>query len=301
MANASAAARKIKPFVAWDDKETCHTAEGSDARSSDYQTNKLLDLQCDELGTESEETDSAITEQSGLREDPLSIGVMQKQCQWFSDTQEAVDANVTSTFSQDKRSTVPSSKRIRKQVKLRRKKSSCMVHSVSDENQDPDYSAGQSPSSTTVCSVRPTVVSFCLPLGCIPSEVIAEVPAEITSSTPQERSLVPLDKGCEVDPWINNICAEASTLMNPAQPGMVSVPGLSALTVVHDLNEDTALENNLHGNTVLKMFLQNQRVVYRRNAICEELEMITGIVKINGARFSLWHLRAELQNIKNCS
>jgi len=109
-----------------------------------------------------------------------------------------------------------------------------------------------------------------------------------------------LDKGWEVGPWINNICAEACTLTSLAEPGMLSVPGLSALTVDHDLKEDIALENNNPlANAELEMFLQNERVVYRRNAICEELEMITGFVKVNGAKFSLWHLRTELQNIKN--
>ena len=293
--------RKIKPAVAWDDRGTCPTADGNEAQSNGNQTNKLLDLQCDELGTESVETDSAITEQSGLREGSFSRGVAQKQCQWFSDTQEALDASVASSLSLDKRPAAPSSKKIRKRVKLQRKKSSCMVHSVLDENRDPDYSSRHSGSSTAVCTVRSTVVSLCLPPGCIPSEVIAQMPAKVTYSTPKERSFVPLDKGWEVDPWINNICAEASTLKNPAEPGMISVPGLSALTVVHDLKEDIALENNLLANAVLKMFLENQRVVYRRNAICEELEMTTSFVKINGAKFSLWQLRAELQNIKDCS
>ena len=203
---------------------------------------------------------------------------------------------MASPLSLDKRPAAPSYKNIRERVKLQRKKSSCTVHSVLDENRDPDYSSRHSGSSTAVCTVR----SLCLPPGCIPSEVIAQMPAKVTYSTPKERSFVPLDKGWEVDPWINNICAEASTLKNPAEPGMISVPGLSALTVVHDLKEDIALENNLLANAVLKLFLENQRVVYRRNAICEELEMTTGFVKINGAKFSLWQLRAELQNIKNC-
>ena len=44
------------------------------------------------------------------------------------------------------------------------------------------------------------------------------------------------------------------------------------------------------------LFMQNQREIVRRNAICEELEMTVGLVKINGMKFSLWHLRAELLN-----
>lgn len=266
-----------KPSVAWDDKGIC-----------------------EELETESTETDSALKRQSRLSEGPPSPGVTQKQCQWFSDTQEAVDSNMAPPFSLDKHSAAPSSKKIRKRVKLQRKKPSCTVHSVLDQNRHSDYSWRHAGPSTPTCTVRSIVVSFCLPPGCIPSEVIAQVPAKVTYSTPKERSLVPLDKGCVIDPWINDICAGTSTLMNPAQTGMISAPGLSALTVVHDLEEDVCRGNNILANSVLKMFLENQRVVYRRNAICEELEMITGFVKINGAKFSLWHLRAELQNIKNC-
>ena len=267
--------RKTKPFVAWDDKGTC-----------------------EELETESTETDSALKEQSGLREGPLSRGVAEKRCKWFSDTQEAVDLSMASPFSQDKHSAAPSSKKKRNRVKFQRKKSSCTVHSVLDENHHSDYSWRHAGSSAAACTVRSTVVSVCLPPGCIPSEVIAQVPAKVTYSTPKERSLVPLDKGCEIDPWINNICAETSTLTNSAQTGMIAAPGLSTLTVVHDLEEDIYRGNNILANSVLKTFLENQSVVYRRNAICEELEMIMGFVKINGAKFSLWQLRAELQNIK---
>lgn len=128
--------------------------------------------------------------------------------------------------------------------------------------------------------------------------MIAQVSTKVKYSTSKVRNFVPLDKGCEVDPWINDICAEEYP---GPQPGIICVSGLSALTVVHDLKEDIALENHLLENVVLKMFLQNQRVVYRRNAICEELEMIMCLVKINGAKFSLRHLLAELQNNKNCS
>ena len=46
---------------------------------------------------------------------------------------------------------------------------------------------------------------------------------------------------------------------------------------------------------MFKIFLQNPKVVSRRNATCEELEMVTGFVKVNGSKFSLWHLRNELR------
>lgn len=292
--------RKIKPSVAWDEKGTCPTADGDEAHFNDDQTNKLLTLQCDELETKRAETDSS-TVQPGLREAPLSLGMAQMRCQWFSDTLEAVDANVASPSSLDKTSAAALPKQIHKRLRWQWKKSSSTVHSVIDENPDSGYSSGHSRLPAAACTARPTVVPLCLPPGCIPSEVIAQVSAKPTQSSPKERSFVPLDTQYEVDPWISDICAEAWTLQNPAQPGMISAPPLPALTVVHDLEEDTSLENNLVTNTVLKMFLQNQRVVYRRNAICEELEMITGFVKINGAKFNLWHLREELQKtLKNC-
>ena len=163
---ANAARRKIKPFVAWDEKGRWPTADSNEAQSKNNQTNKLPNLQCDGLGTESVETDS---EQSGLRERSLSRGVAQRRCQWLSDTQDAVDANVAARLALDKRSTVPSSKKICKVVKLQQKKSSSPVLSLLDENRDPDYSSGHSGSSTAASTVRSTAVSLCLPPGCIPS------------------------------------------------------------------------------------------------------------------------------------
>ena len=57
-----------------------------------------------------------------------------------------------------------------------------------------------------------------------------------------------------------------------------------------------SLEKIPSTDILLKMFFENQNWVVRRNAICEELEMTTSLVKINGVKFSLWHLRAELVN-----
>ena len=73
------------------------------------------------------------------------------------------------------------------------------------------------------------------------SEMIAQVPTKVKYSTPKARNCVLWDKGCEVDPWINDIYAEAY----PAQPGVICVPGVSVLTLAHDLKEDIVLENHL--------------------------------------------------------
>ena len=54
-------------------------------------------------------------------------------------------------------------------------------------------------------------------------------------------------------------------------------------------------ENILLPCKMFKIFLQNPKVASRRNATCEELEMVTGFVKVNGSKFSLWHLRKELR------
>ena len=136
--------------------------------------------------------------------------------------------------------------------------------------------------------------------------MIAQVPAGSTTPlTPEARSFIIVDTQLELDPqqesepWMSDICEQALSMGNTDQPCLISSPVSPASIVVHDMEEDVSLENNIHSNYVLKMFLQNQRVVYRRNAICEELEMNTGFVKINGAKFSLWHLRAELQNTLN--
>ena len=43
-------------------------------------------------------------------------------------------------------------------------------------------------------------LSFCHPSGCIPSDVIAQVPAKVTAySTSKERSFLPLNKGLDVN------------------------------------------------------------------------------------------------------
>ncbi len=293
---------KIQPSVAWEDKNSCaalranhqistnsSSYDGSKVRINDDQIDPLLALH-DELETITVELDSPSV-QPGLHEAVVSEGVLRKRCQWFDDTPVAANADMASS-SQGKRSVAPSPKQICSRLRWRRHKSSSFVHNLRDEEPESDCPSGYS--STAPREARPTLVPICLPPGCIPSEAIVQVPGKATQSKQEARAIVMADSQLEVDLWIIDICDQVLTQENPA-PGLISAP-LSALTVVHDLKEDILPRDNLFANTVLNKFLQNQRVVYRRNAICEELEMNTGFVKINGAKFSLWHLRAELLN-----
>ena len=72
----------------------------------------------------------------------------------------------------------PSLKKIHKPVKLQWEKSTYTVHSVLDENPDPDYSSGHSGSSTAAC----TEVSPCLPPGCISRECLQRSSIQLQKS-----------------------------------------------------------------------------------------------------------------------
>lgn len=299
---ASVRRHKIQPSVVWEDKNSCDTADheistnsssydSSEGHSNGDQINTLFALH-DELETITAELDSSSVH-PGLHEALLSEGVLRKRCHWFDNTPDAANADIASS-SQDKRSAAVSPKQICSRLGWQRHKSSSFVHSLRDE-EEPESDCSNRYSPTAPRKARPTQVPICLPPGCIPTEVIVQVPGKTSQSKQEATAIVMMDSQLEVDPWIIDICDQALTQENPAQPGLISA-SLPALTVVHDLEEDISPENNLRANTVLNKFLQNQRVVYRRNAICEELEMNTGFVKINGVKFSLWHLRAELLN-----
>ena len=278
--------------------ETYHAADHKIAKNSsssysneadwyDVHTNKqLLTLQPDELEIiTAAETDGSAAEPARY-EALFSPGVVRKRCHWFDDKPEDVNSAMASSSPRDKRSGVVSPKQI-----YGRLRSSSSVRSFKDEEPEFDYPSRNS--STAPRAAPSTLIPICLPPGCIPSEVIVQVPGSATP--PEARSIVTLDPQWEVKSWMSDIYDQVLSMDNPAQPGLVSAPFSSASIVVHDLGEDVSLENNDHSNAALRMFLQNHKVVHRRNAICKELEMNTGFVKINGAKFSLWHLRAELQ------
>ncbi|KAJ7355110.1 hypothetical protein OS493_027899 [Desmophyllum pertusum] len=322
---ASIRTRKIKPTEAspeptkawperteaWANNEKCRTgrradhqiqnnstsSDGSEAGWKDDQTNTELTVLGDELEIITIDTDSSIA-QPGLTKPELSRGgvLCKRRCHWFDEIQELVDANVASSSCQGKQRSSPSSspKKVYERLKLQRQRSSSRVHNFKDEEYDSDCCLGYS--RTTPCAAHPSPS----PPGCIPSEVIVQAPIEVGAHSKPEARLMITNADTESDPWNKDICDQAVTTLRPgnlARRGMIFAPVVFTSTAVHELEEaGISPEDNHMSNTGLKLFVQSQRIVYRRNAICEELEMITGFVKINGAKFSLWHLRIELLN-----
>ena len=90
------------------------------------------------------------------------------------------------------------------------------------------------------------------------------------------------------------LSSTASSLMDDESdcdpPQVTSASTSRGLIIVLDQEENIPLPCK-----IFRIFLQDPKVASRRNATCDELEMVTGFVKINGAKFSLWHLRNELR------
>ena len=300
---ANVGSRKKQPSVLRVEKETCPAADHQiqnnfssyhavEVHSSDDEIDTLLTSQCDELETLTAELDSP-SDQPGHEEAMLAREVLRRRCHWFDEKPDAVGA-------EEKRSAAPSSKHIFGRLRRQYHKFSSSVHNLCEEEPESDSSSGFP--STVPREASPTLVPVCLPPGCVPSDVIVQVPEQATQSKQEALAIVVVDSQSEIDPWIVDLCNQALAAESPAEPGSISVPFSSVSTVIHDLEEDISPGNNLHANALLNKFLQNERVGYRRNAICEELEMNTGFVKINGVKLSLWHLRAELQvMLKKCN
>lgn len=98
-----------------------------------------------------------------------------------------------------------------------------------------------------------------------------------------------MEAGEELDMWVRDILDQISL----AEPDIIPQVVEKGVTTVQDLDEEVFLENNQLRGT-FNCFLESPKASNHRNAICEELEMMTGIVKVNGARLSLWHFRKEL-------
>ena len=92
------------------------------------------------------------------------------------------------------------------------------------------------------------------------------------------------------DFWAKDLCSQGLFLEGTFGPEVTSASTRRGLITVLDQAENIPLPCKM-----FKIFLQNPKVVSRRNATCEELEMVTGFVKVNGSKFSLWHLRNELR------
>ena len=223
---------------------------------------------------------------------PMSREELFKRCQWFDDIEEPVGANAASPPSQSNRLKL-APKQIYQRVKSRRQKSPTPVApigSLTVEECDFDFCPDQRPDASR--KINQTLIEVCLPPGCIPSNVIVQVNREESQSETEARATIQND-GVH-DLWMDDICHQALTLENFDEPGAIAASNVSGVTVVHDLEEESLPEGSHLACRMFKGFLQSLTASFRRNAICEELEMVTGLVKINGARFNLWHLRKEL-------
>lgn len=122
--------------------------------------------------------------------------------------------------------------------------------------------------------------------------MIVQVTREESHSGKETKAIMEIDG--ERDLWLEDICHQALTIKHAGEPRIMTAPFEAGVTIVHDLQEEICPEIGNVANTMFNGFLQRRKAAYRRNAMCEELEMMTGFVKINGAKFSLWHLRKDL-------
>ena len=212
-----------------------------------------------------------------------------KRCQWFDDIEELVGENAALPPSQSNRLKL-SPKQIYQRVKSRRQKSPNPIRGLMVEECEFDFCPDQRPAASR--KTNQTLAEVCFPPGCIPSNVIIHVTRDKSRSETEARATIEYD-GVH-DLWMDDICYQALTLENFDEPGVLSGPSVAGVSVVHDLEEEIFPEGSHLGCVMSKSFLQCHKAPHRRNAICEELEMVSGVVKINGARFSLWHLRKEL-------
>ena len=296
MANSSG--RKIKPFVAWVDNEESLTTDhqmqknsslpdGSEAHWSDDQTSKQMTLSCDEPEIRTAEGEFSTAESEFQKQ----RGGLRKRCHWFDDTAESFDADAANSSSANNFS-ISSPIRTFRRRRWKEKKSSSSAQTLKDKDCHSANCAEYS--RATPPATYPGHMQVCLPPGCIPTDVIVQVPENDTQSTPQWRNVMTEDT--EVDLWMQDICHQAMTLRNSFVQPVFSAPVISTLPIARDLEREVSLEIIPSTDILLRLFLENQKGVVRRNAICEELEMTTSLVKINGVKFTLWHLRAELLN-----
>ena len=221
------------------------------------------------------------TPQPGLRQDPTSREELYKRCQWFDGFDEPVGPNAALSPPQRNHSKL-SPKQVYRRMKSRRQVSPTAICSLKAEECEFEFSPARSQN----------LVGVCLPPGCIPSNMIVQVTREESQSGKETRAIMEIDG--ELDLWVRDICSQALRMVNVDEPWIMTTPVEPGASIVHDLHDQNWPE--LDGRTMLIGFLRSRKAAQRRNAICEELEMVTGLVKINGAKFSLWHLRKELPN-----
>ena len=260
--------------------------DSGEAHGNGDKTDSLLTSDCDELENITLESDPS-SPQPGFREALEFPEAVRKRCQWLDSLSVAGHAN-NECSSQGKCSIAPSPKQIYGRLRKQEKKSSRPGYTFTDEELESGSSSVRL--TTAPHEVWTTAIPICLPPGCIPSEVMVQLPGKALQSELEARTFTMVDSQSEADPWIMDICDQALADRSQVQPGPFSSPFLSACTEVHDLANEEDLWPRI---TVRSMSVKKQKVESGRNAICEVLEMNTSFVKINGAKFSLWHLRAK--------
>ena len=236
---------------------------------------------------------SALTLQHGRHQDPTSRKELYKRCHWFDDFDEPVGTNAA--MSPPKRNHPKlSPKQVYGRMKSQPKVSPTDVCNLTAEECEFELSAQKS--QTASCKSSQFQVGVCLPPGCIPSNMIVQVTREESHSGKETKAIMEIDG--ERDLWLEDICHQALTIKHAGEPRIMTAPFEAGVTIVHDLQEEICPEIGNVANTMFNGFLQRRKAAYRRNAMCEELEMMTGFVKINGAKFSLWHLRKDLLQTK---
>lgn len=224
-------------------------------------------------------------DERGLHQYPLSTEELQKRCKLFEGTEEPAGASVSFSFAHSNQSKM-SPKNLYHQFKSRRDASPTTICSLEDEEHHFALFS-QQPASASLKTNPKSPVPICLPPGCIPSNMIVQFTRKESQSGIQEE--VTMEAGEELDMWVRDILDQISL----AEPDIIPQVVEKGVTTVQDLDEEVFLENNQLRGT-FNCFLESQKASNHRNAICEELEMMTGIVKVNGARLSLWHFRKEL-------
>ena len=231
------------------------------------------------------------TLQPGIHRQQMTLDLesLHKTCHWFDDIEAPADTHAALFSSQTNRST-RLLKKIYRQVSL-----TAVCSLTVQVTEESEFHFTPSESSTASHNPSRTVIEVCFPPGYIPSNTIVQVTRERSQSEAKAKATIKQNDGLELNLWIEDICNQALTFENFSRPGIICAP---CVAVVHDLEEETSPEESHLACSMFKSFLENKIAPHRRNATCEEIELTTSFVKINGAKFSLWHLRNQLIKVR---